>query len=227
VICDGKFSSELLNDGLSRDVALDVVSLLVSSWKSPVVVSAFADMLEGWLSRSTPPEAISYFCASMSRLLLSSHVAVESLHFSPGDRVLIISESDKGSIAWHRNRQCGPQNPSPTSSLAAEAAQNEDVSVWKGDSSTTDLSAFSSSGQIRFHRFSTVRGPAIHRHQSRGSFEINLFRAVMPHSLAFAPLVSHLFQVTHQMVVEMMKTHGDGMVNASGSGRMGHMACRK
>jgi hypothetical protein len=37
VICDGKFRSELLNGSLSPDVTLDVVSLVVSSWKHPLV----------------------------------------------------------------------------------------------------------------------------------------------------------------------------------------------
>ena len=60
-----------------------------------------------------------------------------------------------------------------------------------------------------------------------GPLKLKFFRAVVVHSLAFAPLVSHLFQVTHQMVVVMMKTHGVGMVNAKLSGRMGHMQCRK
>jgi hypothetical protein len=280
VICDGMFKSELLNDGLSKDVTADVVSLLVSSWRNPLVSSAFANMLDGWLSRSAPPEAISYFSASMCRLLLSSHVAVESLQFSVGDHVAIMSECEKGSIVWHRNRQCSdlisaksfPDQHTLVSATVALAAPvidevkgalirvgerwytrcsvlkieyhylvtekmlsmicadnhfskdspihilfesimrkiseqtgsndslvfetllwasslvssqkipssyrpQAELELWKGQSDDADLSAFASKNVISFKRFSTVRGPAFHRHKVSCCYEIEILEA--------------------------------------------------
>jgi hypothetical protein len=187
VIRDGKFSNELLNDELSQDVVHDVISLLVSSWKNPLVVGAFADILDGWLSLATPPETVSYFCASMCRLLLSSRVAVESLHFSVGDPVVIISESDKGSISWHRERQQLAALSKPAIHYPAEAAhmvrqscfdgpadRRPSLTPWKGNPSLINLSNYSTAGQILFVDFGTVRGPAFHRQQVLGSYEIKV-----------------------------------------------------